>query len=97
MLKLLHPTSAVCGMPMEKSLAFLRAHEGYDREYYSGYLGPVRINNESQLFVNLRCMQVSSGRARLYAGGGVLGESDPEKEWQETELKMNTLLSVIRD
>lgn len=97
MLKLLHPTSAVCGMPMEKSLAFLRAHEGYDREYYSGYLGPVRINNESHLFVNLRCMQVSADRARLYAGGGVLGESDPEKEWQETELKMNTLLSVIRD
>jgi isochorismate synthase len=97
MLKLLHPTSAVCGMPMEKSLEFLRAHEGYDREYYSGYLGPVKINNESHLFVNLRCMQVSSDGARLYAGGGVLGESDPEKEWQETELKMNTLLNVIRD
>lgn len=97
MLQLLHPTSAVCGMPMEKSLAFLRAHEGYSREYYSGYLGPVKINNESHLFVNLRCMQVSGERARLYAGGGVLGESDPEKEWTETELKMNTLLSVIRD
>lgn len=97
MLKLLHPTSAVCGMPMEKSLEFLRIHEGYDREYYSGYLGPVRINNESHLFVNLRCMHVSSDSARLYAGGGVLGESDPEKEWQETELKMNTLLNVIRD
>lgn len=97
MLQLLHPTSAVCGMPMEQSLAFLQEHEGYDRGYYSGYLGPVKINNESHLFVNLRCMQVSNGRARLYAGGGVLGESDPEKEWQETELKMNTLLRVIRD
>ncbi len=97
MLQLLHPTSAVCGMPMEKSLAFLQKHEGYDRAYYSGYLGPVKVNKESHLFVNLRCMQVSDSRARLYAGGGVLGESDPEKEWQETELKMNTLLHVIRD
>lgn len=97
MLKLLHPTSAVCGMPMEKSLAFLRAQEGYQREYYSGYLGPIQINRESHLFVNLRCMQISGDRARLYAGGGVLGESDPDKEWQETELKMNTLWQVIRD
>lgn len=97
MLKLLHPTSAVCGMPMETSLGFLKAHEGYNREYYSGFLGPVKINHESHLFVNLRCMQVSGNRARLYAGGGVLGESDPEKEWQETELKMNTLLHVIRE
>lgn len=96
MLQLLHPTSAVCGMPMETSLAFLRRHEGYPREFYSGYLGPVRIGGESHLFVNLRCMQVSEGTARLYAGGGVLGDSDPDKEWQETELKMNTLLNVIR-
>jgi len=97
MLQLLHPTSAVCGMPMESSLAFLKTNEGYPREFYSGYLGPVKINRESQLFVNLRCMQLSEGKARLYAGGGVLGDSDPDKEWAETELKMNTLLSVIRD
>ncbi len=97
MLQLLHPTSAVCGMPMEQSFSFLREHEGYPREFYSGYLGPVKINAESHLFVNLRCMQVADGKARLYAGGGVLGDSDPDKEWQETELKLNTLLNVIRD
>ncbi len=96
MLQLLHPTSAVCGMPLDASLAFLKANEGYSRQYYSGYLGPVRIAGETQLFVNLRCMQLAQGFARLYAGGGVLGDSDPAKEWQETELKMNTLLSVIR-
>ena len=96
MLQLLHPTSAVCGMPMEASLAFLQAHEGYAREFYSGYLGPVRVHGESHLFVNLRCMQVLEKKARLYAGGGVLGDSDPEKEWLETELKMRTLLNVIR-
>lgn len=97
MLQLLHPTSAVCGMPMEPSLAFLKAREKYPREYYSGYLGPVKISEETHLFVNLRCMQLGESKGRLYAGGGVLGDSDPENEWQETELKMNTLLSVIRD
>ena len=47
MLKLLHPTSAVCGMPMEASLSFLKQHEKHDREFYAGYLGPVNIENES--------------------------------------------------
>src|SRR5690606_35800755 len=51
MLQLLHPTSAVCGMPLEPSLEFLRKHEGYDREFYSGYLGPVHVNNAINLFV----------------------------------------------
>lgn len=97
MLKLLHPTSAVCGMPMETSLQFLKQHEGYLRQYYCGFLGPVRMGDESQLFVNLRCMQVGHGTALLYAGGGVLSDSDPVQEWQETELKMNTLLGVIRE
>ena len=96
MLKLLHPTSAVCGMPLESSLAFLKLHEHYNRQFYSGYLGPVHINNESQLYVNLRCMQLFGKEALLYAGAGVLADSDPAKEWNETELKMNTLLEVIR-
>lgn len=97
MLQLLHPTSAVCGMPLEGSLAFLKEHEGYDRQFYSGYLGPRNVDQETHLFVNLRCMQVASDTALVYAGAGVLGDSDPEKEWQETELKMRTLLDVIRD
>jgi len=96
MLQLLHPTSAVCGMPLEPSMAFLKQYEGYNRQFYSGYLGPVRIDQETHLFVNLRCMNVSTDSALVYAGAGVLGDSDPEKEWRETELKMNTLLDVIR-
>ncbi len=96
MLKLLHPTSAVCGMPLEASLAFLKEHEGYDRQFYSGYLGPVNVEKESHLYVNLRCMQLFPNQATLYAGAGVLADSDPEKEWKETEMKMNTLETIIR-
>ncbi|MBS1545097.1 MAG: chorismate-binding protein [Bacteroidetes bacterium] len=96
MLKLLHPTSAVCGSPLKESLTFLQEHEGYDRQYYSGYLGPVNINKASALYVNLRCMQLFQDEAVLFAGAGVVADSEPEKEWLETEMKMNTLLQIIR-
>jgi isochorismate synthase len=95
MLNLLHPTSAVCGMPLETSLEFLQQHEGYDREFYSGYLGPVNMNNNFNIFVNLRCMQLFEGQAIVYAGAGVTVDSVPEHEWEETEMKLNTLLNVI--
>ena len=96
MLKLLHPTSAVCGMPLEAAQQFLKMNEGYDREFYSGFLGPVNFKNESHLFVNLRCMQVLTKTAILYAGAGVTIDSDPLKEFEETELKMDALLNLIK-
>lgn len=96
MLELLHPTSAVCGMPKAPALAFLRQHEGYAREYFSGFIGPVNVlPEELHLFVNLRCMQLLGQRAVLYSGAGVTVDSDPAKEWAETEAKMNTLLKVM--
>lgn len=95
MLKLLHPTSAVCGMPREESIYFLKANEDFDRSFYSGFLGPVNFQNETSLFVNLRCMEWNLRTATLYAGAGVTQDSDPAKEWEETEQKMETLLKVI--
>ncbi len=96
MLGLLHPTSAVCGMPKEPALSFLQQWEGYDREYFSGFLGPVNMEtDELHIFVNLRCMQWLGDHAALYSGAGVTIDSDPIREWKETEAKMNTLLKVI--
>jgi isochorismate synthase len=95
MLKLLHPTSAVCGMPLNNALEFLNKNEGYDRQFYSGYLGPVNFRNESHIFVNLRCMQIHERQATLYAGAGVTIDSIPEKELEETEMKMDTLQKVL--
>jgi isochorismate synthase len=92
----LHPTSAVCGMPKDKALAFILQHEGYDRSFYSGYLGPVHIDDQSHLYVNLRCMQLGQDAAYLYAGGGVTADSSPDAEWRETELKAGTLLAVLQ-
>lgn len=95
MLELLHPTSAVCGMPKMAALEFIQRHENYDREFYSGFLGPVNVENETNLFVNLRCMKIQNRTATLYAGGGITEDSVPEKEWQETELKCQTMLAVL--
>ncbi|MBW8049064.1 MAG: isochorismate synthase [Cytophagales bacterium] len=103
MLDLLHPTSAVCGMPKNESMEFILANENYNREFYTGYLGPVNMPcqvetpdaTETHLFVNLRCMQLSDNKAILYAGSGITEDSEPESEWEETELKCKTILDVI--
>ena len=97
MLRLLHPTSAVGGMPKAAALHFLRTHEGYDRAYYSGFLGPVNVAapGVARLYVNLRCLQLRSNEAILYAGTGLTVDSDPEREWQETELKLQTVATVL--
>ncbi len=95
MLKLLHPTSAVCGMPLDNAMEFLTNQEGYDREYYSGYLGPIHFKSESHLYVNLRCMQFYNDKVRLYAGAGVTADSIADAEWNETEIKMDNLLKIV--
>ena len=95
MLKLLHPTSAICGMPKETSMAFIENSEDFSREFFSGYIGPVNINHSTDLFVNIRCANLFHDHAVLYAGAGVTIDSDPEKEWEETELKLNTMKDVL--
>lgn len=93
----LHPTPAVCGMPKEVTMKLITDIESHDREYYSGFLGPVGIEKSISLFVNLRCMKVFKEMVALYVGGGITIDSLPEDEWHETEIKADTLLSVIRN
>jgi isochorismate synthase len=95
LVKELHPTPAVCGYPTLQAKAFLHQNEDFDRELYSGYLGTV-TETSADLFVNLRSMQLFKNSATLYAGAGIIQGSDPEKEWMETEEKMETLLRYLR-
>ena len=95
MLDLLHPTSAVCGMPKVEALQFILENEGYNRSFYAGYLGPINVENESMVYVNLRCMKIEGHIATLYAGAGITEDSDPDREWQETEIKCQTLLKIL--
>lgn len=95
LLQQLHPTPAVGGVPQEKALQAIEHFEDSPRKYYGGFSGPVNWNGESQLYVSLRCMQISPRQALLYAGGGLLKHSREEEEWKETQRKMNTMLHLF--
>ena len=96
MLILLHPTSAVAGMPRENALEFIHQHETFDRSLFSGFMGPVNIEDETAIYVNLRCAKLTADQAILFAGAGVTEDSDPEKEWEETELKCDVIGKFIQ-
>jgi isochorismate synthase len=112
----LHPTPAVCGLPKDVAKHFVLEHEHYHREFYTGFLGELNfkekkfrrtkrhnaendafatITKVSNVFVNLRCMQLKFDEAILYVGGGITIDSDPEAEWEETVNKAQTIKSVL--
>jgi isochorismate synthase len=94
-LQLLHPTPAVCGVPKEISKAFIIANEGYDRSFYTGFLGELNRDFASDLFVNLRCMQIENKQAHLYMGCGITKDSNPLKEWKESVNKSITMKRIL--
>ena len=95
MLNLLHPTSAVCGMPLDATKEFIRQNENYDREFYSGFLGPINYEHSTDLFVNLRSLKIKEGKIKLFAGAGITEDSIPEKELLETDLKIAILKTLL--
>jgi isochorismate synthase len=99
LLKSLHPTPAVCGIPRDEAYTFIEEHENYNREYYTGFLGEVGIENPDSfsIYVNLRCLQIRNGKAYLYVGGGITADSDPDSEWEETQQKSTTALSLLEN
>ncbi|HPG32653.1 MAG TPA: isochorismate synthase [Lentimicrobium sp.] len=94
LIKELHPTPAVCGMPVNEALRIIGQTESHERSYYTGFLGPVG-NETINLFVNLRCMQLIKEKAIIYAGGGLTADSNPQAEWDETVLKSGTMMAAI--
>ena len=91
----LHPTPAIAGLPTEKAINWIHQNETHDRELYCGYLGLID-NDNTEIFVNLRCAKIYNNKLSLYVGGGITAESNPEDEFHETEIKAETLLSVIK-
>lgn len=96
----LFPTPAVCGMPKERAMEVIDEYENFDRKYYSGFCGPLNLADKSHpdasLYVSLRCMEIEGVLCHLYAGGGLLKESNEEKEWKETAKKMETIKATFR-
>ena len=95
LIKALHPTPAVCGLPKEKAIDFILKNEGYNRKYYAGFLGEYNKDNQTDLFVNLRCLEVENDVVNIYVGCGITKDSNPEKEFIETENKSMTMRNVL--
>lgn len=95
LLDTLYPTPAVCGLPKAEAKDFILAHESTPRSYYSGFAGAYNLHTQTHLYVTLRCMKITDHGCQLYAGGGLLPASEVEKEWQETQAKLETMKSCI--
>ncbi|QNM87069.1 chorismate-binding protein [Polaribacter pectinis] len=101
LIRALHPTPAVCGLPREIATGFINKNESYNREFYTGFLGELNIKNSntksinSNLFVNLRCMKIEGNVASIYVGGGITKDSIAKKEWEETVSKSKTMKRVL--
>jgi isochorismate synthase len=92
---LLHPTPAVGGEPHAVAAPLIPALEGLDRGWYAGPVGWTDANEDGEFCVALRCALLRGPEARLYAGVGVVRDSDPAAELAETEVKLGALLPVL--
>lgn len=94
LLQKLHPTPAVGGEPTAGALRFLREHEGYERGWYAGYIGWASADG-GECAIGIRSALIHGHSLTLFAGAGIVADSDPDAEWDETELKMQTFLSLL--
>jgi isochorismate synthase EntC len=91
----LHPTPAVGGWPREAADNLIDELEGMERGWYAGAVGWIDANGDGEFAVALRCGLLWEDGARLYAGVGVMPDSDPARELEETELKFKALLTAL--
>jgi len=95
-LRALHPTPAVGGVPKEEAADFITANEGYDRQLYSGFSGPVYADGSASLFVQLRTARIYTNGTLYFVGAGITAASNAEAEWEETENKYRILAQFLQ-
>jgi isochorismate synthase len=91
----LHPTPAVGGRPREAALALIREREGFDRGWYGGPVGWIDQRGEGEFAVAIRSALLHGTQATLFAGCGIVADSDPEREYAEAALKLKPMLSAL--
>ena len=91
----LHPTPAMGGVPPQRALAFLRDAEPVPRGWYAAPIGWLDAALDGVFAVGIRSAVTQGARAWLYAGAGIVGASDPEREWAETALKFRPMLGAL--
>lgn len=91
----LYPTPAIAGAPLGAALATIREQEGRPRGWYSGAVGSFTTSGDGELFVALRSALIEGARARVFAGAGIVADSDPQAELSETIAKEQTMLDAL--
>jgi len=91
----LHPTPAVGGVPRVEAATFLDGTEGLDRGWYAAPVGWFDGEGNGAFAPALRCALVTDGRCRLFAGAGIVRGSEPRSEWEETEVKLQSVLRAL--
>jgi menaquinone-specific isochorismate synthase len=91
----MHPTAAVGGTPRASALELIRSLEAAPRGRYAGPIGWVDARGDGEFALALRCAQIDGRHARLWAGAGVVAESDPDAEVAETTVKLEAALSAL--
>lgn len=99
--QVVHPTPAVCGFPKDYTKNFILKNEGYNREFYAGYLGEWNFKRNEKnttntdLFVNLRCCKIEGNIANIFIGCGITQDSNPKLEFIETVNKSETIKKIL--
>jgi menaquinone-specific isochorismate synthase len=91
----LHPTPAIGGWPVAPALDLIAELEGLDRGRYTGNVGWVDADGDGRFGVAIRCAEITGSRARLFAGNGIVADSDPETELTETRAKLQAMLGAV--
>ena len=91
----LHPTAALGGYPQEEAVNSIYELEKYERGLYGGGFGRIFPNGDSHFLVLIRGARIYKNLVRFYAGGGVVAESDPEEEYNETENKLESIRRIF--
>jgi isochorismate synthase len=90
----LHPTPAVCGHPRHSAYEAIKRLETFERGYFTGMIGWCDSRGNGQWVVTIRCAEVKSNQMKIFAGAGIVSESQPQSELEETGAKMRTILSA---
>lgn len=97
LIEVLHPTPALGGVPTSKALAFIRNEEQFERGWYGAPIGWLDAASNSEFAVAIRSALIQKDEMSLFAGCGVMADSDPEKEYEETAVKFLPILTILEE
>lgn len=97
LIEALYPTPAVCGVPKDDAIEYIRQLENYDRGLYSGLIGWLDFNGNCDFSVTIRSALAKSNEITAYAGAGIVEDSHPDEEFIETQLKLKPILMLFNE